>query len=82
MTFWKKKPIIRYEVEKATAARAVFQTTKGAIPRIELNFETESGDRIQFDMDIETAGRMIEQAMSAYNAIVPPLKTSRGGLGL
>lgn len=79
--FGKKKKTI-YSVRSAKAARALFPEARGMIPKISLTFECEDGSLVEFELEAAEAGRLVEQAMSAYNAILPPLKTARGGFGL
>lgn len=52
------------------------------MPRIQMTFYNDDGTVNEYMMNIRDAGKFIEQAMAAYNALVPPLKTSRGGFGL
>lgn len=33
-------------------------------------------------MTVHELAKLIEQSMTVYNTIIPPLKTSRGGWGL
>jgi len=83
MTSWMRprpRPI-NYQVQSAKAARALF-VDRGSLPRIQLTFIVDDGTTVEVEMEAQIAGVMIEQAMSAYNAILPPLKTSRGGFGL
>lgn len=84
MSIFKKRrrPTYHHVANRCTAARAIFAEVQGAIPKIALTFELVDGSTQTFELEAIEAGRMIEQAMSAYNAIMPPLKTSRGGFGL
>lgn len=77
-----KKKKISFEVRSSRAARALFPEARGMIPKISLTFDCVDGSIVEFELEAAEAARMIEQAMSAYNAILPPLKTSRGGFGL
>lgn len=80
---WRKKVTkVHFNVKEASAARALFPEARGAIPKISLTFRTWDDEVITFEMEATEAGKLIEHAMSAYNAILPPLKTSRGGFGL
>lgn len=76
-----RQPTINYQITEAKAARALF-VDRGSLPRIQLTFITDEGVKVEVEMEAMIAGQMVEQAMSAYNAILPPLKTSRGGFGL
>ena len=71
------RPVIR-----ALASRAIFQEAQGMLPKISMTFELTDGEVIQFELELEEAAKFIEQTVSAYNAAVPVLKTSRGGWGL
>lgn len=82
MHFFKRRKVIHFDVKSATAARAIFQQGRGAIPKVQFKFLTYDDEEVEFELEMIEAGKMIEQAMSAYNAISPPLKTSRGGFGL
>lgn len=77
-----RAPAYQYTAVRAKACRAVFSEARGAIPKVQMTFIMTDESEITFEMEAGDAGRFIEQAMSAYNAIVPPLKTSRGGFGL
>ena len=78
----KRRPVYHHKAIRAKAARAIFQEVHGAIPKIALTFIMLDDTEHTFELEFAEAGKMIEQAMSAYNAIMPPLKTSRGGFGL
>lgn len=80
--FGKKAHKISYEVKAAKAARALFPEARGMIPKISLTFDCVDGTIVEFELEAIEAARLIEQAMSAYNAILPPLKTARGGYGM
>lgn len=75
MAIFKKRKRIRYEVRTAIASRAIFQEGRGHLPKIELQFETYDGEILEFDLDYEQAALFIDQAASAYNAVMRPLKT-------
>jgi len=78
MSMFKKQKKIRYEVRQAIASRAIVQEGRGHIPKIEMRFETYDGEILEFDLDFEQAATFIDQAAAAYNAVLRPLKTSRG----
>lgn len=66
---------------KVRAARALFPEQSGHVEKLSMQFEDAAGVIYQFDLDVKEAGKMIEEAISAYHAIVPPLRTSRSGWG-
>ena len=73
----------RFSKVNATATRALVGSVHGDLPRIEVTMTMDdSQERITFELTVNEAGKLIEQMMAAYNAIMPPLKTSRGGFGL
>ena len=67
----------------ASASRAVVSTVHGDLPHIEVTMVMDSTkEKITFDLTLNDTAILIEQLVSSYNAIVPPLRTSRGGFGL
>lgn len=77
----RKIPPVRYHIAEVSASRAIYQGATD-IPTVEITFTTDEGQQIAFDLNHLLAASLIEQAMASYNAIFPPLKTSRGGFGL
>lgn len=73
-----KKKIIRYEVESSTAAKALYQAGKDYLPKIQLTFTTHEGEILEIELGYMDAANFIDQAAAAYNALMRPLKTSRG----
>lgn len=73
-----KHNTINYQVRSATAARAIYQEGRGRLPKISLTFESEEGDQIAFELQLDTAADFIDQATAAYNAAMRPLKNTRG----
>jgi len=71
-----------FDIKEATACRAIYQRVRGELPTVQMKFTDWDGGEYEFELSATEAGKFIEQAMSAYNAILPPLKTSRGGFGL
>lgn len=53
----------------------------GSPHRISLQFEDAKGDVTQIDLEVKEAVELIESMTAAYQAIVPPLRTSRVGWG-
>jgi hypothetical protein len=82
MTLFKRRPrpYARPTV-KAIASRAIFAEAQGYLPKIHMTFELENGEQIAFELEIDEAGKFIEQSISAYRAIVPQLRTGMGGWG-
>jgi hypothetical protein len=80
--FKKKEKPIYYNVKTVEASRAIYQEAVGVVPRVQITIETDSGERLILDLDHLQVAHLIEHTMNAYNAIFPPLKTSRGGWGL
>ena len=78
----KKVPPTYYNVKEITASRAIYQEAVGVVPRVEISILTDRGEHLTIDLDHLQVASLIEQTMNAYNAIFPPLKTSRGGWGL
>lgn len=79
----RKKPTpTRKRVKEATAVRAIFVAGEDEMPKVQFTFYNTDGTVNEYMMNIRQAGQFIEQAMAAYNTLVPPLKTSRGGFGL
>lgn len=70
------------KVKAATSARAIFQAGGDSMPKVVFSFLTDSEEQFDFELTIHQTASLIEQSMAAYNAIIPPLKTSRGGFGL
>lgn len=66
---------------RVRAVRAAFIETPGMMHRVELQFEDAKGDITQFDLEVKDAVQLIEDMTAAYQAIVPPLRTSRVGWG-
>lgn len=66
---------------KALATRAIFNDAQGAIPKLHMTFELESGEVVKFELEVPEAGAFIEQSIAAYRAIVPQLRTGMGGWG-
>ena len=60
-----------------STVRALFVPVSGQIHRIEMTFHTSDGERVVIEMEHDVAAKIIEQGVSAYNAIMKPLKTSR-----
>ena len=71
-----RRPAVR-----AIASRAIFQEAQGAIPKVAMTFEMTSGELVTFELEVTEAAKFIDQTVSAYHAIVPPLRTSRQGWG-
>lgn len=81
MPFKQRPRPTHFNCTSATAARALF-VDRDQTPNIQLTFTTDQGEIIEFELTARECAKMLEQAISAYNAILPPLKTSRGGYGL
>ena len=73
-----KKKIIHYEVESSTAAKALYQEGKGYLPKIQFTFTTHDEEIIEIELGYMDAANFIDQAAAAYNALMRPLKMSRG----
>ena len=78
---WSKEKAVHLDIEKVAASRAIFQGAK-EIPRVRISMTTTDSQEIDFELDIDQTRSLIEQVMATYNTILPPLKTSRGGIGL
>lgn len=78
----KSTATIRYNIADVSASRALFQSGPRTIPRVEIKMVTEDGENLIFELDHLQLAELIEHTMAVYNTIFPPLKTSRGGLGL
>ena len=76
----KPKPI-RYSIKEVSASRAIYEGPR-VIPSVDFTFVTDDGTVIEFSLDHMQTATLIEHTMTAYNAIFPPLRTSRGGWGL
>lgn len=75
----------RYVAIKTVTTRALLPAEGQDLNRIEVKFVmTPQDDReqITFELTLHEAANLIEELMAAYNAIVPVLKTTRGGWGL
>lgn len=68
-------------VKSVEASRAIF-VHQDQIPLTRIKFTLDDDATVEFDLTIHQATALIEEMMAAYNAIVPVLKTSRGGFGL
>ena len=79
--FRKKQPVYARPVVKAIASRAIFTEAQGMLPKVRMEFQLANGENVAFELELDEAGKFIEQATSAYRAIVPPLRTSMGGWG-
>jgi len=82
MSKWRKRYDTRHIVNRAIASRALFSEARGSIPHIAFQIEMTNGETVEFELEIAEAKKLIEQMVSAYNAVYPVLKTSRGGIGL
>ena len=51
------------------------------LPTVQMTFELTTGEVVTFELQVDEAGKFIEQATSAYRAIVPPLRTGMQGWG-
>lgn len=71
-----KKAIAHYEATDGSAARAKYMHHAGAMHRIEFEFQTPEG-RITVAMDHDIAAAVLEQGITAYQAIQRPLRIAR-----
>jgi hypothetical protein len=82
MTLFHRRPKPRIRpAARAIASRAIFAEASGMLPTIQMTFELVSGEVVTFELQVNEAGKFIEQATSAYRAIVPPLRTGMQGWG-
>lgn len=73
---WSREPNVHLDIKEVSASKAVFQGT-GIMPRVRITMTTEDDQKIDFELDIENAAKLIEESTHAYYAIVPELKTRR-----
>jgi predicted thioesterase len=73
---WSKEPAVHLDIKEVSASKAVYQG-KDIMPRVRIAMTTEDGQKIDFELDIENAAKLIEESTHAYFAIVPELKTRR-----
>jgi hypothetical protein len=66
---------------KAVASRALFPSQGREVEMVSVQFIDAHGTIHQFDLDVKVARELIESATASYHAIVPVLRTSRGGWG-
>lgn len=80
MPLFKRKYRPRYShvANRAVAARALFNEAPGAIPKVALTFDLVDGTTHTFELEVTEAAKLITTALSAYNAIMPPLNITRG----
>lgn len=69
----KKDRTIRYNVKEVSASRAIF-THAEELPKISLTFTTTIGEKIEFEITIAEAAKLIDQTSHAYSAAIPKLK--------
>lgn len=75
---FKQKKMINFQIKSAVAARAIYQEGRDRVPKISLTFESEEGEKIEFELQLDTAADFIDQAVAAYNSAMRPLKNQRG----
>lgn len=82
MNFFKRRPARTIRpVNRAIASRAIYAEARGYLPTVQMTFELTSGEQITFELQVDEAGKFIEQATAAYRAIVPTLRTGGAGWG-
>lgn len=72
----KKRSYLR-PVNRATASRTIYNEASGILPTVALKFEMTDGEVVEFELTVQETAKLIEQATSAYHAIVPVLRTGR-----
>jgi len=72
--FGKERQSLR--IKKAVAARAVYDNGEG-LQEIELRLLTEDGERLTLQIPPSLARKLTLELSSAYEAINPPLRSSR-----
>lgn len=73
---WSKEPEVLLDIKAVGASRAMYVDEE--TQRVRVTFTTTDNQIVAMELTPHQAARLIEQATSAYYAIVPQLKTSRG----
>lgn len=71
---------LQLEIAKAGVSRAIYIGSKET-PRMLFSLVSNTGQEIEFELDVSTAHSLIEQMISTYYIISPPLRTNRGAFG-
>lgn len=72
----KKRPkgeTIYVEGIEATVSRAVYQKAYGMFPTIEFRVTADNGDTVVFNLELQLAGKFIQESISAFEAAVPTI---------
>jgi len=77
---WKRNEKVNIPVKEIGASRALYidRDTTHVLVRVK---STDDHD-LELEMTMRQATKLIEQLMQVHNAVNPPLRTSRGGVGL
>jgi metal-sulfur cluster biosynthetic enzyme len=73
---WSKEPEVLLDIKAVGASRAMYVDEE--TQRVRVTFTTTDNQIVAMELTPHQAARLIEQTTSAYYAIVPQLKTSRG----
>lgn len=76
----KKQERVELVVKNIGASRGMYVDEDNQ--KVLLTLKTTDNQTIELEMSSRQAAKAIEGLLSVYNAINPPLRTSRGGIGL